>query len=295
MNTKKMLNKVGIAPLREINFQEKNNLIKEFAELMLHSFHNLNVSYEQICKKMFQCKMYIAKFDIKLGNANYVYKNNAIYVDYAKNIKEMDDYIIHELIHYLQNFNHVSKEDKRAGLCQFLEFKIFGLGLNEAIVQYLTAKAQFKKAHRVSNDRVTIVTNSEEYYKYITSLAIQILFLIGERKAIDSCINSNDNFENELYNTFEENTEKDLKTFAHSHRRTSLPFHPPIALGPALAACGRPSPMLSAYLRLYLKKYLSCNCSGLHWFRANVVQADSSSSSICMYFISDTLVCQCHE
>ena len=80
-------------------------------------------------------------------------------------------------------------------------------------MQYLTAKAQFKKAHRVSNDRITIVTNSEEYYKYITSLAIQILFLIGESKAIDSCINSNDNFENELYNTFEENTEKILKNF----------------------------------------------------------------------------------
>ena len=151
--------------------------------------------------------------DSKFNGVFYYYKNNAIYVDYAKNIKEMDDYIIHELIHYLQNFNHASKEDKRAGLCQFLEFKIFGLGLNEAIVQYLTAKAQFKKAHRVSNNRVTIVTNSEEYYKYITSLAIQILFLIGESKAIDSCINSNDNFENELYNTFEENTEKILKNF----------------------------------------------------------------------------------
>ncbi len=213
MNILKELEKIGITPGEKITVEEKNYIAKTVANQLSESMHELGDNYNEIYMRLFNCDIYRAQVDSKFNGVFYYYKNNAIYVDYAKNIKEMDDYIIHELIHYLQNFNHASKEDKRAGLCQFLEFKIFGLGLNEAIVQYLTAKAQFKKAHRVSNDRVTIVTNSEEYYKYITSLAIQILFMIGESKAIDSCINSNENFENELYNTFEENTEKILKNF----------------------------------------------------------------------------------
>lgn len=42
----------------------------------------------------------------------------------------------------------------------------------------------------------------------MTSLIAQILFLMGNKEAVESCISSTDKFENELYNTFEENTEK---------------------------------------------------------------------------------------
>ena len=45
----------------------------------------------------------------------------------------------------------------------------------------------------------------------MTSLVCQILYLLGKAKAIDSTINTNDEFETLLYNTFEENTDKILK------------------------------------------------------------------------------------
>ena len=47
----------------------------------------------------------------------------------------------------------------------------------------------------------------------MTSLIAQILFLMGNKEAVESCISSTDKFENELYNTFEENTEKIVKNF----------------------------------------------------------------------------------
>ena len=116
-------------------------------------------------------------------------------------------------MHYIQNFNNITKRDNRAGLCEFTELKIKGLGINEAIAQYITAKALGQKVHRVSNSKIAIYTNSEKYYKYMTSLAMQILYLIGEKEAIDSSINTNEEFETALYNAFEENTDKILKNF----------------------------------------------------------------------------------
>lgn len=56
-------------------------------------------------------------------------------------------------IHYLQNFGKISKKENRAGICQFQEFKIFALGINEAIVQYITAKALGGTLHRTNNEK----------------------------------------------------------------------------------------------------------------------------------------------
>ena len=91
----------------------------------------------------------------------------SIYVD--KNLLQVNEYLIHEVIHYLQNFEKISKQIKRVGLCQFLEFKLWGLGINEAVVHYITSKAQGQKVHRINDKEISICTNSENNYKYITS------------------------------------------------------------------------------------------------------------------------------
>ena len=163
--------------------------------------------------RIFNCDMYFAKIAPKFKGVFYFYKNNTIYIDESRSITEIDDYLIHECLHYIQNFNNITKRDNRAGLCEFTELKIKGLGINEAIAQYITAKALGQKVHRVSNSKIAIYTNSEKYYKYMTSLAMQILYLIGEKEAIDSSINTNEEFETALYNAFEENTDKILKNF----------------------------------------------------------------------------------
>lgn len=69
------------------------------------------------------------------------------------------------------------------------------------------------KIKRIENQFVSIATNSENYYKYLTSLANQILFLLGEEQAIQSTVSSNEKFEDDLYNTFQDDTNKILKGF----------------------------------------------------------------------------------
>lgn len=212
MNTKKMLNKIGIAPLREINFQEKNNLIKEFAELMLHSVHNLNVSYEQICKKMFQCKMYIAKFDIKLGNANYVYKNNAIYFRNDIQISCNDYYILHELIHYFQDIRDENGNLKKIGICDFKEFKVRGLALNEAAVQHIVAKMLQMPEERINFYGINLQTNTKGYYPLTCDLINKIIYFFGEDSLINSVLFSTDKFKLEIIDCCGEDAFKDIQS-----------------------------------------------------------------------------------
>lgn len=211
MNISKELEKIGIIPNEQLKIEEKNNIARIVADKLASNINELASMYNELYMRIFNCEMYYAQIDKKFRGVFYFYKNNTIYID--RSVLNIDEYLIHEIIHYLQNFNRINKESKRAGLCEFLDFKIFGLGINEAIVQYITAKALENKLHRISNEKLSICTNSESYYKYMTSLANQILFLIGEKEAIKSCINSTEDFENELYNVFEDKTEKILKGF----------------------------------------------------------------------------------
>ena len=213
MNLFNNLEKVGIRPIIPLRIEEKNYIAKAVANKLSKNINQLAEDYNEIYMRIFNCDMYFAKVDEKYRGVFYYYKNNTIYIDETRSIMDIDEYIIHECLHYIQNFNNITKKDNRAGLCEFTEFKIKGLGINEAIAQYITAKALGQKVHRVNNGKITIHTNSEKYYKYMTSLAMQILYLIGDKEAIDSSINTNDDFETLLYNTFEENTDKILKNF----------------------------------------------------------------------------------
>lgn len=215
MNIERDLEKIGIFPKNELKIEERNRIARDVADKLCSNLKQLYDSYNELYMRIFNCDMYYADVDEKFGDVFYYYKNNTIYIDRKKDISNIDSYVIHENIHYLQNFNKInkSKESNRAGICQFMDFKIFGLGINEALVQHITARALGNKIHRISNDKITICTNSENYYKYMTSLIGQILLLIGEKDAVESCISSTDKFENTLYNTFEENTDKIVKNF----------------------------------------------------------------------------------
>ena len=213
MNILQDLEKIGIIPRNQLKIEEKNYIAKQVADKLATNIKELSDAYNELYMRIFNCDMYYAEVDPKFYGVFYYYKNNTIYINRDKDITNIDCYIMHECIHYLQNFSKISKKSNRAGICQFMEFKIFGLGINEALVQYITAKALGGKIARVNNNLITICTNSGNYYKYMTSLVSQILLLMGEKEAIESCIYSTDNFEKELYNTFEENTDKIVKNF----------------------------------------------------------------------------------
>lgn len=212
MQIEKNLEKLNIYPKEKLNLEEKIHIARNVSEMLCENIEELSESYNSINMRLLNCDMYYADIDEKFGKVIYYYKNNAIYL--SANIDEINqEQLLHECIHYLQNFTTVMQSKQRAGLTNFEEFKIIGLGINEAITAYIAAMAMEKRPTRIEDEKISIVTNSNTYYKYMTSLIHQIVFLMGKKEAILSAMNSDDEFEENLYNTFEENTDKILKNF----------------------------------------------------------------------------------
>ena len=84
------------------------------------------------------------------------------------------------------------------GLCDYTEFKIYGLGLNEAAVQLMTSKILGIPKEFVKYFNITFETNSPSYYPLECCLVNQLAYITGENILFESTINSNDNFKNTL-------------------------------------------------------------------------------------------------
>lgn len=211
MQIEKDLEKLNIYPKEELDLEEKIYIARIVSEMLTENVSELSESYNNINMRLLNCNMYYADIDGKFGKVIYYYKNNSIYL--SGKIEEIPiEQLVHECIHYLQNFTVVMQSKRRAGLTNFKEFSIVGLGLNEAITGYITAIALESELKRIENEKISIITNST-YYKYMISLMHQIVFLMEKKQAILSAINSDDEFEDNLYNTFEENTDKILRNF----------------------------------------------------------------------------------
>ena len=84
------------------------------------------------------------------------------------------------------------------GLCDHSDFKVYGLGLNEASVQLMASKVIGIKNDFVKYFGISFETNSPSYYPLECCLANQLAYLIGEDILFESTINSNDNFKNKF-------------------------------------------------------------------------------------------------
>ncbi len=147
------------------------------------------------------------------GKVNYIYQNNAIY--FSEEIKEnqIDELILHECIHFLQDARNIDGSLNRIGLCHFSEFKVTGLGLNEAAVQYIASQACGKEVQKIEQDDLFYVTLNQKYYPLLTSVFLLLTYLLPEEYLVDCTINSRQNFQEYLWNMFEEDTQKILNQF----------------------------------------------------------------------------------
>ena len=80
------------------------------------------------------------------------------------------------------------------GLCDYTEFKVYGLGLNEAAVQLMASKVNGIPKEYVKYFGISFETNSPSYYPLECCLANQLAYIVGEDVLFDSTLNSNDNF-----------------------------------------------------------------------------------------------------
>ena len=140
--------------------------------------------------------MYRAEMPEGMAEANYFYKNTSIYFNERVAIEDLEEFAIHECIHYIQEIKDKRNNLIRMGLCNFDTLKITGMGLNEAAVQYLTSKVIGIQKEAVKYFGISFETISPSYYPLECNLIEQLTYFTGDEILFDSTFTSNDKFKN---------------------------------------------------------------------------------------------------
>ena len=173
----KELEIIGIKPLGEITTTEKQIIVQNVIEQLI-TLSNIELNFEQIYERLLSTKMYRAHLENNIGKVNYFYKEKTIYFEENMNLEEIEENIIHECLHCIQDQRGEHEELQRMGLCIFEEYKVRGMALNEIGIKYLINKILKR------NDKTKIIT-----------LLKLMIIITGEDIFIDSLINNNDKFE----------------------------------------------------------------------------------------------------
>lgn len=215
MNVEKKLSKLGIDVVREFTPREVRYVAEEVIESLVNTFPVLEEIYNELLIRLLNCKMYFAniKNDSNISNVNYVYENSSIYFSNNINFNKIDDVIIHECIHYLQDNRTDNGKLKKIGLCDFEELSTYGMGINEAAVQYIASKTVGNYLQTTNKNGIILKTISPNYYPFLTNLISQIIYLLGEDITVKGTINCDEKFEDVFLNTFEEKANTIIKKF----------------------------------------------------------------------------------
>lgn len=194
MSIESDLKKEGIKILAPLDTLTVNSIAKSVAEKLCNRVPELNLNYEELFMKLSRLSMYIADIPQGMAEANYCYRNSSIYFSSHLDFSQIDNFAIHECIHYLQEVRDKSGSLLRLGLCDFTEFKAYGIALNEAAVQMIASKASNDLGDNVKYYGISIQTCSPNYYPLLCNLGMQMAYITGEYPLFHSAYFSTDQF-----------------------------------------------------------------------------------------------------
>lgn len=207
MNINSELKKEGIEVVSKLTTLEVNTIARSVANRLTSTFSSFGLNSMDLFIKLSRLDMYKAKMPEGMSEANYFYKNSSIYFNEHIPNSELEEFAIHECIHYLQEVRDKKNYPVRMGLCNFTEFKLYGLGLNEAAVQLMASKAIGVQKEDVKYFGISFTSDSPSYYPLECNLVKQMAYVVGgEDILFESTFNSNDNFKNKFIEATSEKT-----------------------------------------------------------------------------------------
>lgn len=192
------LKKDGIIVVDKLDTLKVNSIATKVSNKLCEAFPNFNLDKNDLFIRLSRLNMYIANMPEGMAEANYFYKNSSIYFNSHIPLKELDEFAIHECIHYLQEIKDKKNYLTKMGLADYTEFKIYGLALNEAAVQLMSSKIIGINKEYVKYFGINFETTSPSYYPLECCLVSQLAYLVGEDALFESTLYSNDNFKNKL-------------------------------------------------------------------------------------------------
>ena len=108
MNIDTALRKDGIKVLEKLDTLKINSIAKNIADKLVSTFPHFNLDKESLFVKLCRLDMYYADMEEGMAEANYFYKNSSIYFNSKIEVDDLEEFAVHECIHYLQEV----KDDK---------------------------------------------------------------------------------------------------------------------------------------------------------------------------------------
>ena len=196
MSVESHLRKDGIKVVDILDTMTVNRIAHNIATKLCETFPELCFNESDLFAKLARLTMYRAEMPEGMAEANYFYKNTSIYFNERVAIEDLEEFAIHECIHYIQEIKDKRNNLIRMGLCNFDTLKITGMGLNEAAVQYLTSKVIGIQKEAVKYFGISFETISPSYYPLECNLIEQLTYFTGDEILFDSTFTSNDKFKN---------------------------------------------------------------------------------------------------
>ncbi len=196
MSVESDLRKDGIKVVDILDTMTVNRIAHNIATKLCETFPELCFNESDLFAKLARLTMYRAEMPEGMAEANYFYKNASIYFNERVAIEDLEEFAIHECIHYIQEVKDKRNNLVRMGLCNFDTLKITGMGLNEAAVQYSTSKVIGIQKEAVKYFGISFETISPSYYPLECNLIEQLTYFTGSEILFDSTFTSNDKFKN---------------------------------------------------------------------------------------------------
>lgn len=184
MSIESDLRKDGIKVIKKLDTLRINSIAKNISEKICDTFPNYNLNQNELFIKFSRLSMYYAKMPEGMAEANYFYKNTSIYFNEHISDEDLDEFAIHECIHFLQEVKDKRNYLIRMGLCDYTELKIYGLGLNEAAVQLISSKIIGIPNDFVKYFGISFETISPSYYPLECCLVNQLAYIVRRRYTI---------------------------------------------------------------------------------------------------------------
>lgn len=194
MSVESNLKKDGIEVIEQLDTLTVNTIANNISHKICETFPSYGLNQNELFIKLSRLNMYRAKMPEGMAEANYFYKNTSIYFNEHIAMEDIEEFAVHECIHYIQEVKDKKNYLLKMGQCDYTEFKVYGLGLNEAAVQLISSKILGIPKEYVKYFGINFETNSPSYYPLECCLVNELSYLIGEDILFESTLKSDDTF-----------------------------------------------------------------------------------------------------
>jgi len=193
---------MGIENVQELDFKEKESLVKNIANKVSEKFEKYGIDYSKVFLKLINTNMYLADFVKNSEKAAYIYKDASLYFDRKLDLQEINNEILRVAIQRLQEVRGNNKKIRQIGLCKLDGIRSTATALNEAAIDYVLYKLQDIEEESVFAYGITLNSVSKSY-PTITNIVRQMVFFTGEESLVQSTVDGNNNFKKDFSKSFD--------------------------------------------------------------------------------------------